>query len=341
MNSGENIMKPIRVIQYGLGPIGCATALALLEKSGVEIVGAVDIAPDLVGKDLGEVLGIPKRLGITVTNDAQTLFRKTRAHVVTHSTRSFFKDVYDQLEQAAIAGLKVVSSTEELLFPQLRNPRLAVRLDRVARKHGSTILGTGVNPGFVMDTLALVLTGVSKNVRSVKMIRRVDAATRRMPLQRKVGAGMTPGEFRKLVREGKLGHIGLMESMFLVAHGLGWELSETRERIEPVTAEKKQVTQYFTVEPGRVAGIKHTAVGLCDGRKVIDMDLRMYIGAPEPMDAIEIDGDPKLSLTITGGVAGDIATVASVVNAIPRVIEAPPGLKTMLDLPIPRAFRAI
>lgn len=334
-------MKPIRVIQYGLGPIGCATALTLLDKSGVEIVGAVDIAPELVGKDLGEVLGIPRKLGIRVTDDPQALFRSAKAHIVAHTACSFFLDAYDQLEQAATAGLDVVSSTEELLFPQLRNPQLAARLDRVARKHGATILGTGVNPGFVMDTLALVMTGVCRNVRSVKMVRRVDAATRRKSLQRKVGAGLIPGEFRLLSKHGKLGHIGLMESMFLVAHGLGWQLSETREKIEPVIAEHKLVTKYYTVDPGRVAGIRHTACGLCDGRKVIEMDLRLFIGAPDPMDAIEIDGDPKLSLNIQGGIDGDVATVASLVNAIPNVIAASPGLKTVLDLPIPRAFRAI
>lgn len=334
-------MQRIRVIQYGLGPIGCATAKALLEKKAIDLVGAVDIAPDKVGKDLGEVLGLPKRLGVRVTNDAPSLFRKVRADVVAHCTRSFLRDVYEQLEQAAKAGLCVVSSTEELLYPHLRNPGLAVKLDGIARRHGSTILGTGVNPGFVMDTLALVLTGVSKNVRSVKMIRRVDASTRRLPLQRKIGAGMQPAEFRTLVQRGKLGHIGLMESMFLVAGGLGWKLTSTREKVEPVVAGKRQVTKYFTVAVGQVAGIKHTASGYCGGRKVIDMDLRMYIGAPDPRDEIKIDGEPRLRLVIHGGVAGDVATVASLVNAIPRVLEAEPGLKTMIDLPIPRAFRAI
>jgi len=334
-------MQRIRVIQYGLGPIGCATARALLDKPGVDLVGAVDIAADKAGKDLGEVLGLRRGLGVRVTADAPSLFRKARADVVAHTTRSFFKDVYEQLELAAKAGLCVVSSTEELLYPQLRNPGLAVKLDGIARRHGSTIVGTGVNPGFVMDTLALVLTGVSRNVRSLKMIRRVDASTRRMPLQRKVGAGMKPVEFRKLVKQGKLGHIGLMESMFLVATGLGWKLSRTREKVEPVLAERKLTTKFFDVAAGEVAGIKHTASGFCDGRRVIDMDLRMYIGAPDPMDSVEVDGDPKLHLVIHGGVAGDVATVASLVNAIPRVLESEPGLITMLDLPVPRAFRAI
>ena len=334
-------MKTVRVIQYGLGPIGCNTARAALKKEGIKLVGAIDIAPDKVGKDLSEVLGIPEKLGVTVSSDAPEVFRKAKAHVALHTTCSFFKDVYDQLELAAKSGVSVVSSTEELLLPELRNPDLAKKLDRLAKKHGSTILGTGVNPGFVMDTLALVLSGACTEVRSVKIIRRVDASTRRMPLQRKVGAGMKPDEFRRLVKEGKLGHIGLLESMYLVAKGLGWNLTWHRENIEPVLAEEPQQTQFFTVAVGEVAGIKHTCSGFCDDRQVIDLDLRMYVGAKDPLDCIEIEGVPPLTLTLPGGVAGDVATVATLVNGIPRVLESEPGLKTMLDLPIPRAFRAV
>ncbi len=334
-------MKAIRVVQCGLGPIGCSAVRVLLEKAGVTVAGAVDIDPEKVGKDLGEVVGLRRKLGIIVSEDAATVFKKSRPHVITHTTGSYFRDVYDQLRLAAEAGINVVSSTEELLYPQLRNPGLAKRLHRLARGNGSTILGTGVNPGFVMDTLALVLTGVVRRVDSIRITRRVNAATRRRPLQRKVGAGMKSGEFAALVKQGKLGHVGLLESMYLVALGLGWELDRHTEKIEPVLAEARQVTEYFTIEPSQVAGIKHTASGFCGRRKVIDLDLRMYVGAPEPMDSVEIDGDPKLSLAIRGGVPGDIATVASLVNAIPLVIEAEPGLKTILDLPIPRAFRGI
>jgi 4-hydroxy-tetrahydrodipicolinate reductase len=333
-------MKPIRVVQYGLGPIGCATAKALLEKEGIDLVGAVDIAPDKVAKDLGEVLGM-EALGVKITDDPVALFSKTRTQVVAHTTGSFFKDTYSQLEQIAKAGVNIVSSTEELLYPWLRNPDLATKLDRIAKRDGSTILGTGVNPGFVMDTLALVLTGVCREVKSIKLTRLVDAATRRVPLQRKVGAGLKAEEFKKLVRQGKLGHVGLLESMYLVAAGLGWDLTRTCEKIEPVIAETRLQSQYFIVEPGDVCGLKHTAQGLCNGRKVLDFDLRLYLGATEPMDSIEIEGDPSLVLKIHGGVAGDVATVASLVNAVPRVLEAGPGLKTMLDLPIPRAFRPI
>jgi len=334
-------MKSIRVIQYGLGPIGCNTARAIMEKKGLELVGAIDIAPDKAGKDLGEVLGLSDKLKIPVSADAAQLFRKTKAHVVAHTTQSSFKVVYGQLETAAIAGLCVVSSTEELLVPSLRNPELASKLDRLARKQGVAMLGTGVNPGFVMDTLALVLTGVCTKVRGIKITRRVDASTRRMPLQRKVGAGMTAAEFRKLVRQGKLGHVGLLESMYLVAAGLGWEITRHQEKIEPVLAEATQTTAYFTVQPGDVCGIKHTCSGISHGRKVLDLDLQMYLGAPEPQDSVEIDGEPPIKMIIHGGVAGDIATVASLVNAIPLILNVSPGLKTMLDMPILRAFQAV
>jgi 4-hydroxy-tetrahydrodipicolinate reductase len=334
-------MKAIRVVQYGLGPIGCDTARTLLRKDGVEVVGAVDIAPDKVGRDLSEVLGLDVKLGVKVGDDPVAVLRKTRAQVVAHTTGSFLRDVFGQLEQAVVAGVNVVSSTEELLFPQLRNAELAARLDRAARRGGATVLGTGVNPGFVMDTLALVLTGVCKDVRSIKIRRCLNASMRRMPLQRKVGAGLKEAEFRRLVRQGKLGHIGLLESMHLVAAGLGWNLSRVREKVEPVLAETRQETPYFTVEPGAVCGLKHTAAGFRNGTKVLDFDLRMYLGAQDPVDAIEIDGEPSLQVMIPGGVAGDVATVASLVNAVPLVLEAAPGLKTVLDLPIPRAFRAV
>ena len=334
-------MKSIRVIQYGLGPIGCATARAAMKKEGVRVVGAIDVDPDKAGKDLGDILGLADRLGITVSSDASGVFRKARAQVALHTTRSFFKDVYDQLELAAKFGVNVVSSTEELFFPELRNPVLAKKLDRIAKRHGATILGTGVNPGFVMDTLALVLSGVCTDVRGIRITRRVNASTRRMPLQRKVGAGMKPDEFRRLVKEGKLGHIGLLESMYFIAKALGWRLTRHTEKIEPVLAETPQQTQFFTVAAGDVAGIMHTCSGFAGGRKVIDMDLRMFVGAGDPIDSVEIDGTPPLTLNISGGVAGDVATVATLVNGIPRVLEGSPGLKTMLDLPIPRAFRAV
>ena len=331
---------PIRVVQYGLGAIGCVCAREVLNKDGLRLVGAIDVDPAKTGRDLGEVLRSREKLGIRVSSDATALLPRVKPNVVLHTTRSIFRDVYPQLADVARAGVNLVSSTEELLYPALGNPELAAKLNRIALRNKVTLLGTGVNPGFVMDTLALVLSGVSRTVRSIKVQRRVDAATRRGPLQRKVGAGMNPQEFRRLVKQGKLGHKGLAESLALVAAGIGWKLDRVREKIDPVLADKAYRTRHLRVSRGDVCGIKHTAVGFSGRKRVVDLDLRMYVGARDPMDAVTIEGDPPLRLQIPGGVAGDVATVASLINAIPRVVEAEPGLKTMLDLPIPRAFRA-
>lgn len=327
-----------RVIQYGLGPIGLEAARLILSRPQLELVGAVDVDPNLVGKDLGTLLNLKRRVGIPVVDDPEKALRR-KAAVVVHSTRSHIPDVADQLEWAAANGLHLVSSTEELLYPWLQHPRAARRLDRVARRKKVSILGTGVNPGFVMDTLALVMTGVCRSAKAVRVQRVVNAGTRRGPLQRKVGAGLSPAAFRKLVRERKLGHVGLLESLALIGHGLGWELDIT-DRIEPVIATQRQRTRYVEVKPGQVAGIKHQGWGRKDGKTLVHLDLRMYVGAEDPHDAVEIIGDPPLRVVVTTGVSGDVATVAALVNAVPLLADAPRGLITMLDLPIPRCGMA-
>ena len=234
--------------------------------------------------------------------------------------------------------MNVVSSTEELLFPYDRHPRLSARLDEQARAHGVTVLGTGVNPGYVMDSLALMATGVCREVRRLDIERVVDAAQRRLPLQRKVGAGLTPAEFDERKRAGAFGHIGLVESALLVADGLGWPLDRVDERLEPVIAPTDVETPFLRVTAGQVAGIHHTVRGHRGESEVLSLDLRMYVGAENPRDAIRVDGDPPIDLLVRGGVFGDTATVATLVNAVPLVVAAAPGLVTVKDLPLPRAF---
>ena len=330
--------RKIKVVQYGLGPIGMDTAKEVLRRENLQLVGAIDIAPEKKGEDLGDLLGMKGPLGIIVSDDADSVLSKNKPDVVLHTTQSFVKVVYPQLKEIIQSGANVVSSTEELLYPQLKNPQIAAEIDELAKEHKVTVLGTGVNPGFVMDTLALVLTGVCTEVRRIKVTRVVDVSTRRLPLQRKVGAGLAREEFERRIKEGSLGHVGLAESVALIAHGLGWALEDIRESIQPVIATKDLETEYFKISEGRVAGIKHIARGLKDQQEAIILDLRMYVGAEEPGDSICIDGTPTIDMAIRKGIMGDIATVASLVNAIPRVLEAEPGLKTMADLPIPRAF---
>ena len=249
--------RKIRVIHYGLGPIGLATAKLVLTKPDMEIVGAVDIAKEMVGKDLGEVLGQSGPLGVRITDNPERLFAKVQADVVIHTTGSRLKKIFGQIEEILRGGKNIVTSAEEILFPVPENAELARKIDQLAREKGVTVLGTGVNPGFVMDALPLAMTGVCQEVREVHVERVVDASTRRHPLQRKIGAGMTPELFREKVAEKAMGHVGLRESLYLIADRLHFVLDDIRETVEPVIAEKPLKTDYFELKPGDVAGIRN------------------------------------------------------------------------------------
>jgi hypothetical protein len=325
--------KKIKVILYGVGPIGQRATKVALAREDIQLVGAIDIDPDKVGRDLAEFLDLNTPTGIKISDNPQAVFKEKNPAVAIHTTTSFVDKVYGQLESLAEAGINVVSSTEELLFPYYRHPEKSKQLDKIAKNSNATILGTGVNPGFVMDTQVLMLSSVCAEVKKIRVERVVDASTRRLPLQKKVGATLSEEDFRNLVKQGKLGHIGLLESMLLIAHGLNWEIEKFNENIDPMIADKDYRTDYFEIKKGQVTGIKHTVVGYRNGEKALDLDLRMYVGAKDPHDAVYIDGNPPIDMIIRNGVAGDIATAAILVNAIPTVLYAEPGLKTMIDIP--------
>ena len=325
----------IRVIHYGLGPIGLATARLMLSKANFEIVGAVDIAKEMVGRDLGEILGRPEPLGVTVTDNAERLFAKVRADAVIHTTGSRLSRICGQIEEIIKGGKNIVSSAEELFFPSPENAELAARIHQLALAAGVSVLATGVNPGFVMDALPLALTGVCQEVREVHVERVVDAATRRYPLQRKIGAGMSEALFREKIAGKAMGHVGLPESLQILGTRLGFAFDEIRESIDPVLAAQPLKTEYFELQPGDVAGISNKMEGLQKGKKIVTLNLQMYIGAEDPHDAIRIVGSPSLSLRIEGGVAGDQATAAILVNSIPAVVAAAPGLLSVTHVPAP------
>jgi len=321
----------IRVAHYGLGCIGIEAAKIAVRNERLEVVGGVDISADKAGKDLGELIGAEKELGIRVSNRLQDVL-SGRPDVVVHSTGSRLNDVAPQLEEIVSRGINVVSSAEELLFPLPKNRQLADKLDALAKENDVSILGTGVNPGFVLDSLPVFLTGVCTDVKSVFARRIVDASTRREPLQRKIGAGISVEEFHRRVQEGRLGHVGLVESVALLADCLGWELDNLLERIDPVISDGNIRTPYVEVREGQVAGIKHTAKGFRKGERVIAVELQMFVGAPEPHDYIRVDAVPPMEVRVEGGTAGDAATAAILVNAIPKVVAAPAGYVTMKDI---------
>lgn len=326
----------VKIVSYGIGVLGMRIAKAALERKKLHIVGAIDIDPDKIGKDLGGLLELGKNLGITVTNDTKGLFAKTQPDVVIQTTSSYLKDVYPQLEECIEAKLNVVSTCEELSYPWDKEPELAKQLDDLAKQHGVTITGTGINPGYLMDTLPLVLTGPCLEVKSIKVIRMMNSAHRRIPFQKKVGTGLTIDEFKQFVADKTItGHVGLVESGQLIAAGLGWKLDDITELPpEPVIAEAEITTPYTTVKKGQVAGLKSVAVAKKDGKTVITLKFVAYAGNDPEYDAVSIEGTPNINERIEGGVHGDIGTIAMVLNTIPKVLKAEPGLKTMKDLPL-------
>jgi 4-hydroxy-tetrahydrodipicolinate reductase len=328
------VRKKVRVVQFGVGPIGASIVRLMRQKASLEIVGAVDNDPAKAGRDLGEIVGAPDApWGVAISSDAAAALDRP-VDVVIHSTSSYLPSVMDQLLACIAAGCCVVSTCEELAYPFRKHPDLSKQLDTAAKDEGVAIVGTGVNPGFVMDKLVLTLSAASQRVDWAKAVRVVDASKRRLPLQKKIGAGMTAEEFRSQVAAGVIKHHGLPESVAMVADGLGLALDDISETIEPVIAEEIVKTAFLEVAPGQVAGVHQIARGASRGEEKIFMELKMYVGAKQPADTIELKGEPNLSLVIPGGTHGDIATAAVAVNAIPAILAAPAGLRTGRDLPL-------
>ncbi len=323
----------IRVVQYGLGPIGSAIARLIHSRGALKLVGGVDIAPEKVGKDLGEVIGLGEKLGIPVAKTLAEALSTAPADVVVHTTSSYFDLFSDQIREILEAGLDVVSTAEELSFPWLAHRDEAERIDRIAKRMGKTVLGTGVNPGFLMDALPLSLTAICQQVTRIEVIRRMNATNRRGPFQRKIGAGMTVAEFKEKMAQGRMGHVGLRESVGMIFDTLGWELTQFETAVEPLVADRAIRTPHVKVDPGAVRGLKQTAHGYREDDELVTLTFIAGLDEPEEADTIRITGVPDLEIVLHG-TNGDLATAAIVVNAIPRVIAAAPGLVTMRDLPI-------
>lgn len=328
-------MSKIRIAQFGLGPIGIETLKLAASKPWAEIVGGIDIDPEKIGKPLAEITGDASIRHAKVYRSLDDLVAKVQPDVIFHTAVSKVSAAFPQIEPIVRRGISVVSSCEELLFPQLREPELAVRLDKACKDGNARVLGTGVNPGFVMDVLPVCLTGVCRDVKAVHVQRVVNAVTRRGPLQKKIGSGLAPAEFERLFNEGKAGHAGLKESAALIAHCLGWKLGSLVETGKAMVASHDIRTRYVEVKKGQCCGIHQTAIGKVNGEVRITLDIKMYLDAPNPHDACQIDGEPSMNMVINGGVAGDGATVASLVNAAPRILKAPPGLLLMTDIGVP------
>lgn len=325
----------IKVLHIGLGPIGAGVVRQVAGRKGMVIVGAVDIDPPKAGKDVGEVCGCDRKLGVKVTDDIARTIKAVKPDVAVLCTSSSLKKVVPEFETVLKLKVPIVSTTEELAYPVKSNARIARKLDALARRSRVAVLGTGVNPGFTMDALPIALTAVCERVDAIAVDRVQDARIRRLPFQQKIGAGLTREAFLERVKAGTVRHVGLAESITMIAEAMGWKLDRVTDEIQPKITETGTSSQFLTVEPGRVCGLIQDGVGYVKGKALITLHMEAYLGAPESYDAVRISGNPPLAMKIAGGVHGDIATASITVNSIPKVLHAQPGLRTMRDMVLP------
>jgi len=329
---------PIKVLHCGLGPIGAAVVKQVAERRGFRIVGAVDIDPMKAGRDLGEIAGLGRSLKVKVSTDAKKAIKATRPDVLVLCTLSSLKRVTPQIEGILKLKVPIVSTTEELAYPTGANLKYARAIHAAAKKAKVAVLATGVNPGFTMDALPIALTAVCERVDSIKVDRIQDAGIRRLPFQQKIGAGLTREQFQKKVDDESVRHVGLAESVSMIAGAMGWKIDRITDEIQPKIATSTVSSEFLAVDPGYVCGIVQDGIGYRDGQAVITLHMEAYLGAPESYDAVEIAGSPNIRSKIAGGVHGDVATASITVNSIPGILQVAPGLHTMRDMPLPSYY---
>ncbi|MBE3579632.1 2,4-diaminopentanoate dehydrogenase [Caldanaerobacter subterraneus] len=335
-------MENIKVVVWGLGAMGSGIAKMILSKKGMEIVGAIDTDPNKIGKDLNELLGTNSK-SVYVTSNPDEVIRKGSADIAVIATSSYVEKVFPLIKKAVENGMNVITTAEEMAYPWAQHPDLADEIDRLAKENGVTVLGTGINPGFVLDYLITALTGVCMEVESIKASRINDLSPFGKAVMEEQGVGLTPEEFEEGVKKGTVaGHIGFPESITMISKAIGWKLSGIEQVREPIISKTHRETPYAKVEPGYVAGCRQVGYGKVDGEVKIILEHPQQI-QPEKEgvdtgDYIEIKGTPNIKLSIKPEIPGGIGTIAICVNMIPHVINAEPGLVTMLDLPVPRAI---
>jgi hypothetical protein len=334
----------LKVLHVGLGPLGKMMVADMARRGVARVVGAVDVDPTLACKKLSAVVpecGFDCTVFSSIAEAARAAGTIDAALLTTSSDLS---RCMGSLRELLALGLPIVSTCEELLYPWLRHPAHAEELQQLAVKHGGRVLGTGVNPGFLMDTLPVAATAVCKSVRTVKVWRIQDATPRRIPFQKKIGAGLDDAAFAAKIKDGSLRHVGLGESIHFVAHYLGMKIEKWDESIEAVKADRDMTAAIGPIRKGMAAGVRQVARAWAVGADasnapLIQMEFQAAIGQHDPHDRVVIDGEPPIDMILRGGVHGDIATSAISINAIPSLIASKPGLHTMATVPLVRFIR--
>ncbi|MDO9086917.1 MAG: 2,4-diaminopentanoate dehydrogenase [Anaerolineaceae bacterium] len=336
-------MEPIRVLQWGLGAMGSGMCRLMLEKTGLKIVAAVDGRQDYVGKDLGVVLGVGEPLGVIVTNNPEEVLIREDVDIVLLATTSWTKEQMPDLTKIIQSGINCISIAEEMSDPEAQNPELSKEIDTLAKQYGVSVLGTGVNPGFVLDLLVVILSGGNHHVERIEASRVNDLSPYGPTVMKTQGVGTTPEAFHAGVADGSIvGHVGFPESIHMISEALGLGVDRIEESREPIISKVYRETSHVKVEPGMVAGCAHIGIGYRGENEVVKLihpqQIHPHLENQDTGDYINIFGKPEIHMAIKPEIAGGIATMGVAVNMIPHVVAATPGLKRMIDLPVPAAL---
>ncbi len=329
----------INIIQAGAGPLGLHVSKFILEREGLNLVGVVDLDPELTGKDIGELAGVGAK-GVTVSGSLDEAIQKAgnQPSVGVLTTVSSIKRIIPTIEEFAAKKLDIVTTCEEMSYPWQQHPEEAEQIDKICRDQGVTCVGTGVNPGFLMDYLPSALLSICQDVEYVEVKRIQDASSRRIPFQKKIGAGLTHDEFEQEKEKGTLRHVGLPESADMIAGAMNLKFDENNETLDKVLAEEQLTSGYKTIEKGEPCGVEQITRGIVDGKERVRLHFRAAVGEGESYDKVTVKGNPGFESVIPGGINGDVATSAITVNTINAVYRSDSGLKTMLDIPVPAWF---
>jgi len=337
-------MEKVKVIIWGFGAMGRGMAEMLAAKKGVHIVGICDLNPDFVGRSMNEILGMKlDHEKVIVQSNIDQLLGTTKADIVLLCTDSFVKGAFEKIKKIVMHKMNCISTAEEMAYPYANEPELASQIDYLAKLYGVTVLGTGINPGFIMDLLVVAMTGVMKDVTHIEA-KRVNSLSPFGPtVMHEQGVGITLKDYYKRIMDNELaGHVGFKESVHMISDALGVKLDGFNQQMAPIVTNVDRVSPYGEAKAGTLAGINMTGQGLVNGSVFIDMihpqQIEPELEGTQTGDYITITGTPNVNLSITPEVNGGIGTIAMCVNMIPHVINARPGLKTMIDLPVPRAI---
>lgn len=335
-------MRSYNVAVFGTGSMGTGIISLIMEKEKLNLVGVVSKRREREGIDVGELLDGRKR-GIKISSSLEKIFEKN-VDVFLHATSSRVAEIYPEIVPILKNKINVITIAEEMSYPWSSNKSLADSLDELARENGVSILGTGVNPGFVLDTLIITLTGVMKKIDKINAKRVNDLSPYGPTVMKTQGVGTTINEFNEGLKNGTIvGHFGFPESISMIADALCWKVEKIIQVREPIISNVLRKTKYVVVKPGMVAGCKHIAKGIVDGIEKIVLEHPQQIlpelEGVETGDYIKIEGDPPINFVNKPEIAGGVATISIAVNMIPLIYDAKPGLLTMKDLPIPRFIK--